>query len=76
MNGLGALQYQILSSSADPPADPPGVSPMAAGPGTGASRGACGYLRVRVDCGLNGPGQHDEWAGIDYMPEYLQAQTS
>ena len=29
--------------------------------------------RVTVDCKDNGPGHHDEWAGVDYIPDYARS---
>ena len=67
-NGLSCLNYQVLAMTTAPPGAP--VSSL----GGTVPRDAP-YVRVTVDVGLNGAGHHDEWCGVEYLPEYLHGKS-
>ena len=75
-NGVGQLRFGVLAVTAEPPpllaAVGAGKVPAGDAAVGGAAAAAAGeYLRVTVDVRPNGPGQHDEWAGLDYLPADL-----
>jgi hypothetical protein len=65
-NGLRTLKYDLLHVAATSAAGVPTLPPPPPASAT--------FVRCVVDVQLNGSGQHDEWSGVAYLPEYLSAQ--
>ena len=81
VNGLRTLKYDLLQTTTTPPIAPSpsnGTAPsvVAETPALNSPPlPSATFVRCVVDVQLNGAGQHDEWSGVSYLPEYLLSQA-
>lgn len=81
VNGLRTLKYDLLQTTTTPPIAPSqntGTAPAVVGGAPALSSpplASATFVRCVVDVQLNGAGQHDEWSGVSYLPDYLSSQA-